>query len=83
MALDIGEDVYLIDCAFLELLVLFEFIDGDHLYRVLLLVVVVYGTVYLAVDTGAYGFVEHVVLDVFYHWGWRACDIIINKLGGS
>lgn len=51
MALDIGEDVYLIDRAFLQLLVLFEFIDGDHLYGVLLLVVVVYRTVYLAIDT--------------------------------
>ena len=67
VALDVGEDVYLIDCAFLKLLVLFEFIDRDHLYRVLLLVVVVYGAVHLPVDAGTDRFVQHVVLDVFYH----------------
>jgi hypothetical protein len=41
MGLDIGQDVNLVDRALLQLLILLELVDGDHLDGVLLLVVVV------------------------------------------
>lgn len=65
--LDVGKNVDLINRALLQLFVLLEFVYGDHLDRVLFLVVVVYRAVDLAVDPRTDGFVENVVLDILDH----------------
>lgn len=57
VAFYVGEDVDLVDCALLQLLILFKFIDGDHLYRVFFFVVVVYRSIYFAIHSRSDRFV--------------------------
>ena len=57
VGLDIGENVDLVDSALLELLVLPELRDRNHLDGVLLLVLVVQGAIDFTIDSGAYFFV--------------------------
>lgn len=57
VAFYVGEDVDLVDCALLQLLILFKFIDGDHLYRVFFFVVVVYGSIYFTIHARSDRFV--------------------------
>lgn len=57
VAFYVGEDVDLVDRALLELLILFKFIDGDHLYRVFFFVVVVYRSIYFAIHARSDRFV--------------------------
>jgi hypothetical protein len=51
MALDIRENVYFVNSAFLQFFVLFELVYGNDLYGVFLFVVVVDCSVNLAVNT--------------------------------
>jgi hypothetical protein len=67
MGFDISEDVDLVHRALLQLLVLFELVNGYDLDGVLLLVVVVDCSVDLAIDARADRFIQDVVLDVLYH----------------
>ena len=65
--LDIGQNVDFVDRALLELLVLLEPPHLDHLHRVLLAVVLVYGAVDLPVRPLPDYFVERVVLNYADH----------------
>ncbi len=57
VAFYVGEDVDLVDRALLQLLILFKFIDGDHLYRVFFFVVVVYRSIYFTIHSRSDRFV--------------------------
>lgn len=60
---DVGEDVDLVDGALLQLLVLLEATDLDHLHRVLLVVILVYRPVHLPVRPLPDYLVKRVILD--------------------
>lgn len=65
---DVAEDVDFVDRALLQLLVLPEARNGNHLDRVLLLVGVIDGSVDLAIDPRSDDLIERIVFDVLYHF---------------
>ncbi len=65
--LDVGQDVYLVDRALLQLLILLEPPHLDHLHCVFLVIVFVYCPVHLTVRPLPDYLVESVVLDDSHH----------------